>query len=281
MSDIHVLAIRFADLWAVDPHQMVREIYAPDIQMESMARLARDPIEGSEQLHALETGFLEMIPDHRHELVRVTAHEDVACLETTIVAPRTNEYAPACVWWWMGERSQVAAEVGWFDWEARSPDAARAHGLVPPMDRRPRGDHEWYQAFVASLAEGWTHDPFAVLDRSFSPDCVFEHVGVSRCEGLEAARRAEEELGRTLPIAERWIDVHEMVADGAVIAVLFTCGTTELVSRGTAVLSLGDDDRIVSARLYWDWSTAVRFDEVHVRGAKRTPIGRMSSTASD
>ncbi len=87
-------------------------------------------------------------------------------------------------------------------------------------------------------------------------------------------------LGRTLAIAERWIDVHEVVADGAVIAVLFTCGTTELVSRGSAVLTLGDDDRIISARLYWDWSTAVRFDEVHVRGAKRTPIRRIGSGVS-
>ncbi len=62
MSDIHVLAIRFADLWAVDPHQMVREIYAPDIQMESMARLTRDPIEGSAQLHALESDFWRRSP---------------------------------------------------------------------------------------------------------------------------------------------------------------------------------------------------------------------------
>ena len=34
MSAIYPLAIRFADLWAVDHHQMVREIYSPAIHME-------------------------------------------------------------------------------------------------------------------------------------------------------------------------------------------------------------------------------------------------------
>ena len=41
MTDVHTLAIRFADLWAVDHHQMVDEIYAPTIHMESMAGLER------------------------------------------------------------------------------------------------------------------------------------------------------------------------------------------------------------------------------------------------
>ena len=47
MNDLHGLAIRFADLWAVNHHQMVDEIYAPTIHMESMARLASAPVEGS------------------------------------------------------------------------------------------------------------------------------------------------------------------------------------------------------------------------------------------
>ena len=67
MTDLHKLAIRFADLWAVDHHQMVDEIYAPDIHMESMARLDNAPVEGSEQLHALEDRLASLIPAHRHE----------------------------------------------------------------------------------------------------------------------------------------------------------------------------------------------------------------------
>ena len=108
MSDVHALAIRFADLWAVDHHQMVDEIYAPTIHMESMARLASAPVEGSEQLHALEDRLAALIPQHRHELVRVIAGQRTTCLETMVVGPTTGEYAPACVWWWIGEHGQVA-----------------------------------------------------------------------------------------------------------------------------------------------------------------------------
>jgi hypothetical protein len=49
--DVRAVAIRFADLWAVDPHQMVEEIYADDIEMENMANPAK-VILGSAQLHA-------------------------------------------------------------------------------------------------------------------------------------------------------------------------------------------------------------------------------------
>ena len=95
------LAIRFADLWAVDHHQMVDEIYAPTIHMESMAGHELAPVEGADQLHALEDRLAAMIPQHRHELVRVIAGERVSCLETIVVGPTTREYAPACVWWWV------------------------------------------------------------------------------------------------------------------------------------------------------------------------------------
>jgi hypothetical protein len=78
VNDILALAIRFADLWAVDHHQMVDEIYAPGIHMESMARLSKPPVEGAAQLHALEDALAAMIPQHRHELVRVTGDGQLA-----------------------------------------------------------------------------------------------------------------------------------------------------------------------------------------------------------
>ena len=252
MNDVHALAIRFADLWAVDHHQMVDEIYAPTIHMESMARLANEPVEGSEQLHALEDRLAALIPQHRHELVRVIAGQRATCLETMVVGPTTGEYAPACVWWWIGEHGQVAAEVGWFDWDRRGIDSRASHGVVPPNDHRSRGDQEWYVMFVERLAEGLLHDPVAALSRVSAPRCVVEHVGLSRCADVAAA------IGGL-----RWIEVHEVAADGAVIAVLFTAGDDADLSRGTVVLTLDGSDQVCSLRAYWRRSSAVSFGAVH------------------
>src|SRR3954463_150990 len=97
-----------------------------------MCHLDRPPIETGAELHALEDRLAAMIPEHRHELVRVIAAGRHACLETTVVSPTTGEYAPACVWWWMDRRGQVAEEVGFFDWTRRTMDSRRSHGFVPP-----------------------------------------------------------------------------------------------------------------------------------------------------
>jgi hypothetical protein len=57
-----------------------------------------------------------MIPEHRHELIRVIVDHDMACLETTIVSPTTHEFAPARVVVARRE-GKVAAETTWFNWE--------------------------------------------------------------------------------------------------------------------------------------------------------------------
>ena len=78
------------------------------------------------------------MPKHRHELVRVIAEDRHACLETTIVGPTTGEYAPACVWSWLGDDGTVEREIGYFDWEIRSTDAQQSHGFVPADEPRLR-----------------------------------------------------------------------------------------------------------------------------------------------
>ena len=100
-TDILKLAVRFADLWAVDPHQMADEIYAPSIHMESMA--GPTVIDGIGMLHELEDRLAALIPGHRHELVRVLVAPPAAFLETTVVGPATGEYAQASLWWLVGD----------------------------------------------------------------------------------------------------------------------------------------------------------------------------------
>lgn len=252
MTDVHSLAIRFADLWAVNHHQMVDEIYAPTIHMESMAALERPPVEGAEELHALEDRLAAMIPQHRHELIRVIPGDRVSCLETMVVGPTTAEYAPACVWWWVDAQGEVAYEVGWFDWEVRSTDSHVSHGLVPPNDHRRRGDDGWYRMFAEGLADGLIADPRMALTRLLAPGCVVEVVGDGPGSDIGAAVSG---LHR--------IEVHEVACDGAVVAILFTAGDDERVSRGTFVLTLDGEDRATSLRAYWRWTLAVRADAVH------------------
>ena len=236
MTAILAHAIRFADLWAIDHHRMVDEIYSATIHMESMCRLDRAPVEGGEQLHELEDRLAAMIPEHRHELVRVVAGRDHACLETTVVSPTTGEYAPACVWWWMDGGGQVVEEVGFFDWTRRTNDSHRSHGFVPPnigpTDASPRA------LLLDALARG-------DLAGQLAPDCVVEAVGIGPCE---------------LPTGR--LELQETVADGAVVAALVLGRNENRVRRGTVVMTIGEAG-VVSVRRYHDQAAIVALNAVH------------------
>ena len=267
-TDIRALAIRFADLWAVDPHQMVDEVYAADILMESMANPAR-VIDGAAELHALEDQLAAKIPDHRHELIRVVAGGDVGCLETMVVAPRSGEYAPACVWWWIGADGLVGAEVGWFDWDVRTTDSAIAHGTVPPGSTAGGAkDDAWLHRVAEDYAHGWVHDPTgADALGMFAPNCVSARVGEPESHGIDQLA-----LGRTrqlddLPVPGRRMEVQQVLGEGAVVAMLVVLGADRRVTRGTVALTVGADGLIASERRYWDWSKAVPIEAL---GTRRT-----------
>jgi hypothetical protein len=255
--DVRAVAIRFADLWAVDPHQMVDEIYADDIEMENMANPERVVL-GSAQLHAVEDRLSAMIPEHRHELIRVIAGDRIACLETTIVGPTTHEYAPACVWWWLDERGQVAAETGWFDWEDRTTESARSHGTVPPSPPvSPPRDPSWYVRIAEAYTDGWSNDPAGAALEMFAPGCTFGNVGRLESVGLDALRRARQCSLDELPAPDRLMALQRVVAEGSALAMLITVSDTRCVTRGTVVLTVDDSGLIVSERTYCDWSRAV------------------------
>lgn len=246
-------AIRFADLWAVDPHQMVDEIYSPDSEMENMASPARLVL-GAEQLHDVEDRLSVMIPEHRHELVRVIVAGDVACLETTIVAPLSHEYAPACVWWWLDGDGKVSAETGWFDWADRSQEPARSHGTVPET-RRMTVEPAAYRAIADEYAHGWTNDPAGSALQMFASGCTFGRVGVDEASGIDALRTSRGEIAAAVP--RRSMVVDSVVGEDSCLALLVTVGTSTDVTRGTVVLTLGDGDLVISERTYLDWNRAV------------------------
>ena len=236
MSTIYPRAIRFADLWAVDHHQMVDEVYAPDIHMESMCKLDHTPVECGADLHDLEKRLAELVPQHRHELVRVLAGKHHACLETTVMSAATGEYAPACVWWWMADNGQVGEEVGFFDWARRSIDPHRSHGHVPPFSDAPCPNPE---TLVDALGRGG-------LDAHLAPGCVVEAVGIGPCD-----------------LALGPVEVQEVVVDGPAVAVLFVVRDAGSLWRGTVVLTTGADGRVISVRCYGDPSTALALDAIH------------------
>ena len=207
-TDILKLAVRFADLWAVDPHQMADEIYAPSIHMESMA--GPTVIDGIGMLHELEDRLAALIPGHRHELVRVLVAPPAAFLETTVVGPATGEYAQAALWWLVGDPagpgslSQVADEIGWFQWAHRNTDSVASRGTVPPGDRRCRGGADWYERLVTEAAAALGADAAAAARRYLSADVVATHVGHAEVHGLDAVlERRPSLLGRQPPMAHR------------------------------------------------------------------------------
>ena len=59
--------------------------------------------------------------------------------------------------------------------------------------------------------------------------------------------------------------VDSVVGEGASVALLVTVGDADRVTRGTIVLTLDDDDLIISERRYLDWNRAVRRNEMGSR----------------
>lgn len=249
------LAIRFADLWAVDPHQMADEIYAPSIHMESMA--GPTMIDGIGMLHELEDRLAALIPGHRHELVRVLVDPPAAFLETTVVGPTTGEYAQAALWWLVGDPagpgalSQVVDEIGWFQWTHRKADPVASRGTVPPGDRRWRGGAHWYERLVGEAAAAFGADAAAAASRYLSADVVATHVGRAEIHGLDAVLDIARRFSAASP---RWhTEVSRVIGDDAVVAVLFNLGNGRTQTRGTLVATLDAADAIESVRLYLDW----------------------------
>ena len=267
--DVRAVAIRFADLWAVDPHQMVDEIYSHDIEMENMANPSRLVL-GARQLHDVEDRLAAMIPEHRHELIRVLVGDGVACLETTIVAPTSHEYAPACLWWWLDDDGKVAAESGWFDWDDRSTASMRSHGTVAPsLAATQRATSRGTPAWPTSYAQRWSSDPAGVALEMFAPECTFGNVGRPESVGHDALRRARRRSLDELPLPNREMKLQRVLGEGSALAMLITIGNTSHVARGTVVLTFDESDLIVSERTYCDWSRAVPCPEP----GSWTPVG--------
>ncbi len=254
MTDVRAVAIRFADLWAVDHHQMVDEIYAPNIEMQSMA----DPnrlVRGLAELHDLEDELARRVPEHRHELVRVIAAGSSAFLETTVVGAATAEYAQAAVWWEIDEHGQVCAEIGWFDWNHRTTDTRRSHGTVPADDRRSRGPAQWYRELAERLVAHWSLDPGTAVQKWCTAGCTADLIGQASIAGRSEISKAAALVSDTLPTHQ--IDIVQVLAEGGVIAVLCHLRCDGRITRGTIVLTLDAVNQITGARLYIDWAKAI------------------------
>ena len=262
MADVRALAIRFADLWAVDHHQMVDEIYAPAIHMEPMARPGA-PIDGLTALHALEDDLALRIPAHRHELVRVLVDAPRAFLETTVVGPTTGEYAQAAVWWRLdggddGRVGRVVHEIGWFNWDLRTSDARRSRGSVPPDDGRPRGA-DWYERRAHLLAAAWNVDPVGAVTEHLRPGTSVTRVGFDERTGAATAAALAQHVTTALPAPS--VEVTDVLGEGAVMAVLCTVTYDGRRTRGTIVVTFDPQDEIAGIRAYVDWARSVAIDE--------------------
>ena len=254
--DVRALAIRFADLWAVDPHQMADEIYSPRVTMENMANPARCITSGAE-LHVIEDRLAALIPEHRHELIRVVVAGRTACLETTVVAPLSHEYAPACLWWWIDDAGQVAAEVGWFDWDRRVDDSYLSHGTVPRSHAGGAGQVADPRRRAEQYARVWSTDPLERGLAMFSPQCTTGHVSGVERRGLDQLSADRTREMKELPLPGRRMEVQCVIGEGPCLAMLVLVGHDVRATRGTIVLTFDSDGKIISERRYLDWKKAL------------------------
>jgi hypothetical protein len=263
------LADRWAALWEEDPAQMVEEVYSPDVVVQHAGRGERGRVSGRQALHQAERELKEMIPDHRNEIIRVVENADgSAVVESVIVGTGGGDdgpqSCPACVWWRMDDQGLVVEEIAFYEWGKRRPYSDQARSAIVGGNGRARPS-AWYRSMSERLARLWSTDPAAMVSRLYAEDTVVERLG----EGAEAILRgrdsllaAELSLLELLPQPQRRMDVLDVKSDRDVMAVRFTIrgswrGTGPMrAGPGSVVLTLDDEDKIVSDRIYWHWSRA-------------------------
>lgn len=269
-GSVEAVARRWAELWGADFGAMVHEIYSPDVAVEHAGHGPRSRVRGRDELMTAERSLLEMIPDHRNEVVRVLDGGDGrAVVESLITGTGAGDdrlqACPALVWWWFDERGKVTREVAYWEWRKRRPLDAAARGTVVGHDRAPALTLARGRRLATRLAALWTADPVAMAETMYAADAVVERLGEGEdavLEGRETLVTAEAELLELLPVGSRRMDVHDVLVDGRAVAIAFTIGGSW---RGTApyrsgpgslVLTLNDHDLIVSDRIYWHWDLA-------------------------
>lgn len=97
----------------------------------------------------------------------------------------------------------------------------------------------------------------------FARDCTFGRVGAGEGRGLDALREARLELASTVGGCTMVAD--SVVGEGQSVALLVSVGSATHVTRGTIVITLDDDDLIISERTYLDWNRAVSRHELSPR----------------
>jgi hypothetical protein len=257
-------ALRWAELWNTDPHRMVEEIYAPQVTLAS-ASSPSSLIRGRAALHEVEDGLLEMIPDHRMEILRAVQQKHVAVVELLIAGTHAGERvrcaSPACVWWELDDDGLVLDEVAYFEWARRHPDMGTNGGEI--LDGRgPSCSPAFAQEFADRLAGLWSNDPLGMAECLFAEDCVVESLYAepgSALVGQEALVARERDLLDVLPMPHRRMTVRRAIAEGRVLALQSTIegrvrGKRPLMAWDCSMLlTLDVSDRICSSRSYLNW----------------------------
>ena len=259
------LAQRWAELWNTDPHRMVEEVYAAEVTLAS-AGSPNSRIRGRAALHEVEDGLLEMIPDHRMEILRAIQQGDVVVVELLIAGTPAGERvrcaSPACVWWELDEDGLVLDEVAYFEWERRHPDIGTNAGEI----RRGSGapcNAAFAEEFATRLAGSWSTDPLGTTKDLYAEDCVIESLYTepgSALIGQKALEARERHLLDVLPLPHRKMTVRRAIAEGRILALQSTIegrvdGMEPLLAwEGSLLLTLDASDRILSSRSYLDWS---------------------------
>jgi hypothetical protein len=265
MHEGATLAQRWAELWNTDPHRMVEEVYAAQVTLAS-AGSPDSPIRGRAALHEVEDGLLELIPDHRMEILRVIQQGHVVVVELLIAGTPAGERvrcaSPACVWWELDEDGLVLDEFAYFEWERRHPEVGTNAGEIRTGSGVPCSA-AFAEEFAARLAGSWSTDPLGMTKDLYVEDCLVESLYTepgSALIGQEALEARERHLVDVLPAPYRKMTVRRAIGEGRVLGLQSTLegrvdGAEPLTAwEGSLLLTLDASDRILSSRSYLDWS---------------------------
>ena len=129
------------------------------------------------------------------------------------------------------------------------------HRAAEPRAGAPN-DAGWYQR----AAEEYTGCGPPIRRARHSSGSLRVHVRAGGHAGGTASTRSPARGAGQLeqvPLPDRSMSLHQVLGEGAALAMLIEIGDGRRVTRGTVVLTFDADDLILSERSYWDWCRSV------------------------
>ncbi|MDY7106168.1 MAG: nuclear transport factor 2 family protein [Actinomycetota bacterium] len=259
---------RWNELWVADRGALVAELYHPDVEVVSL-RGEHPPIVGHDALSAALEPVGRRIAFPTAVATGVVVAGSSVSVEQRLGGREIDDpgpmAAPALRWWTLDDEGMITHELVWSDWSARRstiPDDMAP--TVPPAADGDQLSRAWYDSFVGRLAETWAWEPELSVRSFFADDCLLDAPGsaADAIVGADALVAVVDAQAERLVPRRRELRPLRVAGERSAVATAFVVEATdrELGGRraaaGALVGALDASQRLRTARIYFDWSTA-------------------------